>query len=814
VVCETREAEAILAAHEIRRYVREGRGRRYRDVAVLLRSFEGYHDILSRVFRRYDIPFFLDRRESVAHHPLAELTRYALRTVALGWPPDDWFGALKTGLVPVPEAAVDELENEALSRGWRGARWAQPLGILDDPILERRLERTRRRLIAPFLGLAGALEAMDGRVTGSQLAAALADFWSALRVAQRLERWALKNPAAEPGRSLAAVHQTVWAQMQSWRENLGLAFASHTLTLGEWLPVIESGLSALSVGVIPPALDQVLIGTIDRSRNPDLQMALVLGLNETVFPAPPVGAGLLSESERDWLDTQGVRLASRTRAWLGRERYYGYIACTRARQRLVLACAERDPAGRVLNPSPFLGVVRRIFRELAIERYVPSTDWHESEHVCEVVSPAIRLWAEPAHAAVRDALQSRLSGWAGWERVRELAAYAPDDTLAPVLADALYGPVLRTSVTSLEQFAACPFRFLVHAGLRAKERRRFEIDWRERGSFQHTVLARFHEQLQREGRSWRDLTPAEARDRMAQAAAASADEFGEGLFRATPAGMAEAGQLVSQLQDYVEVAVGWLAHCAFAPAAVELSFGGAADPLSAWELELDARHRLALRGQIDRVDLARNDIGDEGLYLVIDYKSGARKLESLLVEHGLQLQLPAYLAALRVVPGAEGRFGVSRLIPVGAFYVNLRGSYEAGINRQDVLRRATDAKRRAYRHAGRFNADYLRHLDLRPNVTEGDQFNYRLTQSGEIHGRSQEALRPEAFTRLLDQVAEQLRAMGRRIFEGDAAIDPYRRGSEIPCDACDARTVCRIDPWTHAYRDLRRSAEISEGEGQ
>ena len=61
-----------------------------------------------RAFHRYDIPFFLDRRESVAHHPLAELTRGALRTLAFDWRPDDWFAALKAGFSPVTEDKIDE----------------------------------------------------------------------------------------------------------------------------------------------------------------------------------------------------------------------------------------------------------------------------------------------------------------------------------------------------------------------------------------------------------------------------------------------------------------------------------------------------------------------------------------------------------------------------------------------------------------------------------------------------------------------------------------------------------------------------------
>jgi ATP-dependent helicase/nuclease subunit B len=58
----------------------------------------------------------------------------------------------------------------------------------------------------------------------------------------------------------------------------------------------------------------------------------------------------------------------------------------------------------------------------------------------------------------------------------------------------------------LEQFAACPFKFFVHSGLRAEERQIFELDAREQGLFQHDLLALIHQQLEREGKRWRDIT--------------------------------------------------------------------------------------------------------------------------------------------------------------------------------------------------------------------------------------------------------------------------------------------------------------------
>lgn len=124
--CANVEAEAMVAAREVLNHVRESGGR-YREVAVLVRSLEPYHVPLRRAFTRYGIPFFMDRREPAGHHPLAELTRSALRVAALRWQHDDLFSALKTGLIGVDEPWIDALENAALANGWTETAWLKPL---------------------------------------------------------------------------------------------------------------------------------------------------------------------------------------------------------------------------------------------------------------------------------------------------------------------------------------------------------------------------------------------------------------------------------------------------------------------------------------------------------------------------------------------------------------------------------------------------------------------------------------------------------------------------------------------------------------
>jgi ATP-dependent helicase/nuclease subunit B len=268
VVCATQDAEATAAAREILRFVREGG--RFRDAAILLRELDGYHHTLRRVFQRYSIPCFIDRREAVTHHPLAELTRYALRLAAFGWQHDDWFAVLKTGLVSADDQAIDLLENAALEHGWQGATWKEPVRIELSPSLESLLNRRLKEILPPFLRWTEVLHQAQRRPSAHDLVAALRQLWNDLGVEETLKRWSADSGEGQPPAGSSPVHLTVLDQMQEWLAGLDLAFGGESMPLSDWLPILEAGLANLTVGVIPPALDQVLIGAIDRSRNPEL----------------------------------------------------------------------------------------------------------------------------------------------------------------------------------------------------------------------------------------------------------------------------------------------------------------------------------------------------------------------------------------------------------------------------------------------------------------------------------------------------------------------------------------------------------------
>lgn len=845
VTCANSEAEAVAAAREILGHVRGGG--RYRECAVLLRSLDGHHDAVRRVFRRYGIPCFLDRREPVAHHPLAELTRFALRTVAFHWRLDDWFGALKTGLAPADEVDIDRLENEALARGWQGAAWLGPLPLPDQPDLAAWAEKLRAQLVRPFAALAARV---NRPLSGAQLAAAIREFWADLEVARQLEAWSAAPVAPDTARLPAAVHETVWEQMQAWLDELALAFpdTDEPLDLRAWLPILEAGLGGLTVGVIPPALDQVLIGALDRSRNPELQLAIVPGLNDGVFPAPAPRGGLLADDDRTALEREGLWLGPTARERLGHERYFAYIAFTRSRHRLVLTCAARDANDRPLSPSPFFDQVREMFPDVEVESFDGQPDWRGAEHPVEIIAPILRA-ATPnppltpprkgeAVGKFEHSIPSRDSfpSWEGsgvglsggtvtdslaslatlpplapalarWQRAR---AAAQVTRLTPGIAARLFGNELKTSVSGLEDFAACPFKFFTARALRAQERKQFVLDARDHGLFQHEVLREFHRRVSAFGRRWRDVPPAEARALIAEIGEELLRTYDGGRFQLTQAGRFAGAQFITSLQRLVDTLLGWMPQYGFDPAAVEVGFGLDDAGLPACRVDLGDGRALILRGRIDRIDLCPVG-GDEALAVVIDYKSSLRKLDPVKLHHGLDLQLLSYLNVLERSAELPRVLGVARVQPVGVFYVSL-GAGGAAESRAEATADPAEARRAAHQHFGRFLADELARLDNR-SVNKGDQFRYTKNQNGSLSKRGNDALPAAEFHALKEQVAGHLVQFGREIFAGGAEVAPFRKGQETACERCDFLPVCRFDPWMQAFRALRPPPKPDDADG-
>jgi ATP-dependent helicase/nuclease subunit B len=739
-------SEVEEAAAEIRRLVQGGY--RCRDVAVMVRNLEQYRRIIEPVFRAHGIPYFLDYRRPASHHPLVRLLMAAVEVVTSGWASEPVFRALKTDLWPLGRREVDGLENYVLAYGIEGSTWtqAEPWDHHLGPDQDRRgfawlleeIDGLRRRLVDLFGPLGR--RPPDHRQTGREWIAELWGLIDNLEVAKRLERW--EEEAWQLGTpDLAEEHGRVWQQVVALFEELAEVLGEEVLDAAEFAEVLRAALEGLSLGLIPPGLDQVLVGSIERSRQPDLRAALVLGLNEGVFPARAVEEGLFDDRERELLARQGFELAPTRYQRLLAEDYLAYIAFTRPRETLWLSYCLADEEGRPLRPSPYLARLRDLFPAL------------------EEAHPA------PVPAAPEESPASRESG-----------------RLPSRLVEARFPEPVVLSVSQLESFARCPFACFAGHFLDLRPRPRARMDKLRLGQWLHAALYEITLELSREGRDWSGLTAEDVTRCSRRAVRELMNGFGSGRSSGTGGPALWSGWLERLVGRAVEILVLHARAGGFRPVAVEVAFGPGSD-LEPPAVELAGGRTVFLAGRIDRLEAAR---GSGGWYLrVIDFKSGQLLAARREVLAGLALALPLYLEAARLnAPRLLPEAGPAR--PAGMFYFPLgnpvtlsRGPLEP--------EEATTAGRRGFRLQGWFLAEeevaglMVRDAALRPHLLPG---------GGRARGEPR-ALSDGEMERLLAEARQKAAQVAAAILEGEISPRPARIRGQTDCPRCPYAAVCR-----------------------
>ncbi len=184
---------------------------------------------------------------------------------------------------------MDELENYALEHGIDGRGWMQTkpwryvAAIRWNPrstsLLPSRSGSWRKSTTSgtePWGRCGGCAEGSTRRPAAGSWRAALWQFLEELTAAATLERWMAEADAA--GRpDEVQEHRRAWQGVVQVLDEFAAALGDATPTVVEFRQIIEAGLETLRVGMVPPGLDQVMVGHVERSRQPDIRAALGFG---------------------------------------------------------------------------------------------------------------------------------------------------------------------------------------------------------------------------------------------------------------------------------------------------------------------------------------------------------------------------------------------------------------------------------------------------------------------------------------------------------------------------------------------------------
>lgn len=809
VVAPTRRAEVDAVGAEIVRLVRD-EGHRYRDVAVVVRDLDVYLDLLTSTFRALAIPFFVDQRRPVAHHPLVELLRSALEAVAGRWPADAVLRYLKTDLVPVDRDDVDRLETHVVEFGIRGSVWTDrrpwshrrrfTLEEDEEPApadAARLVEIDRIRVVA-----VAQLAAFDARLAGlgrgalpvPELSAAVYALLVDLGVPERILAWS-REAERRGDLEQSQEHLQVWQGVVDLLDQTVESLPDLRLSPADYLKVIASGLDGLRIGLVPPGLDQVVVGGVERSRQPELRALFVLGANEGSFPPGVEEDVVFNDAERQQLQAAGCALEPDSRRRALNEQYLTYVALTRASERLWIGRPAVDDDGRALPAALVVRRLQALFPGI-VPRLVAAG---EEEPAACVTAPRLiaslarrlRRWREGDAVGEEwlDAYEWLLSdpqlSRAARPVLASLAYRGRFQPIAPDVARGLYGRDVVASVSQMERYAACAFQHFAVHGLRLRERAVQRLEASQLGQYYHAALSLGARRLSQRGQSWGGLDATAAGELLDEVLAELAPRLQNEIL-ASSGRYRQVQRVARRTLEAVASTLGEHDRRGlFRPAAVEVGFGPRADDrLAPLGIELPDGGRLRLGGRIDRVDLA--EVGGRRLLRVVDFKSSPRELRPDRVFHGLALQLAVYLMA--AARGWEAE-------PAGLLYLPVHDPIEP-------IDRPGAAPARRQRASGWVLADpeVVRAMDA---AAGGDLVPVRLKQDGQPYSNAP-TFTPQGLQALFGHIERRLAGFGAEIGAGSVAAAPYRIDGETPCRFCPFHGVCGFDPLVpgHAYRSL------------
>jgi ATP-dependent helicase/nuclease subunit B len=821
-----RRAEIEGAAREMLRLVRDC-GYRWRDMAVMVRNAVDYQDLLTAAFTDYDIPFFFDQKQPVMHHPLIEFIRSALEVIQFNWRYDSIFRCIKTDfLLPINSSddsdsritrhTMDELENYVLAFGIHGYRWfdSKPWGYKRSTSLEdesdqtterehiylQEINHTRQQVVKPLLTFQ---KKMESAKNVRDRVEALYGLLESVQASKRLEQWS--SEAVEHGNpEKSREHTQIWGRIMDTLDQVVEVMGHDDVPLEMFVGLLETGLESIKLGLVPPSLDQVLIGSIDRTRSTQIKYSFILGVNDGIMPAKVKEDGVLSEREREHLIDSGLKMAPGSRRKLLDEQFLIYTALTTPSEHLWLSYPLADEEGKSLLPSEIIRRIRSMFPKLNTRFLMaePLTIQDQQTQFEYIAHPEralsylvvqLRQWKRGVEI---DPIWWDVYNWVctqeKWRSKLERMLFGlfyrnQEKSLTAATSKELYGDHLKASVSRMEKYISCPFAQFISHGLRLQERQVYRLEAPDIGQLFHAALSRIAVQLQEENVSWGDLSQQECEQR----AALAVDELSPRLQSEILLSSKRYFYIAHKLKKVIgraSVVLGEHARRgAFVPVGLELDFGTnrTLPPLS---FSLDNGSSMEIIGRIDRVDRAESDRGV--LLRIIDYKSSQTSLALSDVYYGLSLQVLTYLDV--VVTHAEQWLG-KKAIPAGVLYFHV---HHPILQTKNTIpqQQAEDALFKLFKMRGLVLADneVVQQMDTTLQQGHSEIIPVSVKADGSFYKNSS-VVSEGQWDYLRSFVRKTIKGIGTGITNGNVEIRPYRMGQKTPCAFCSYKPICQFD---------------------
>ena len=772
------EADYICA--EICRLVRD-ENYKFNDIAVTVRDLESFGAVIAGAMERYDIPFFLDKRDSIDASAIVHYINTIFKTVLTRkFRTDNIIKLIKSPLYGLLNYEISDLEDYCVRWGVDGDMWTEDFTAAPDSGVDLgRINDMRRQVIEPLVYFK---EACSG-ASAAQISRAFYDLLDALDLSRQtyslVKRVSLSDNDTEIEMSRGL--KQLWTMSLSAVRSIYELLGEEKISLRSYYDLYSLMLSQMKVSEPPQKLDCVRIVDASHSRFSGVKALFAAEVNDGVFPASVKSRGLLSEHEKELLKLEeDIEIADNSLNSLKRERLAAYTALCTPTDRLYVLYSRSDLLGTEKRPSVLVKEVREILG-LGVE----SINQLPPDFFCTSYKTAYTVYIEHSRdntASVSSIRDSLMGSAYYYDKLRTLSEACKDKPfkLSEERAKEVFfaAETAEVSPTKLDNYFKCPFMYFCNYGLRLSRSQKMDMDGLNKGLMIHDVLEK--------AIGSEDRTPTENREHFLAMTEEDITElieerFGDyyknvfcGDFGKNKTFLYRFESMKQQAFNIVKYVQRELSNGVFAPAVTEyrLTRDNGADNL---DLTLkDGRH-IVLIGTIDRADIYEDENGRK-FVRIIDYKfrkQTAFDLGELFC--GLNLQMLIYLSVLLetgnpVNPDME-------LEQAGVFYLKLIGdgqklSEDCELSEDALYTAACESAIDAFSRKGR--------------ISDAEGINEKLDSTISKASLSSCTMSDAMFTAMRIFAKRKVIEYGDRLLDGDIDADPL----ENICSYCRFGGIC------------------------
>lgn len=780
--------EVEFAAQRIRALVRK-RGYRYQDIAVIVSDMNLYADDIERIFARYEIPVFMDYKRSLLLNSFVEYIRSLLAMIEKNFSYESVFRFLRTGLTGFSGNEIDILENYVRGLGIRGykkwqEKWIRRTGEMAEEMLEI-VNRMRVEFVEKVDPLVFVLKQRHKTVKDVTLA--LYEFIEQEKMYEKIRQMELSFQEAGES-ALAKEYAQVYGVVIGLFDKFVQLLGEERISLKEYCDLLDAGMNEARIGIIPPGIDQVMAGDIERTRLKDIKALIMLGVNDALI-SPGVGSqGLLSENDREKFEEKGLELAPGVKEKAFIQKYYLYLHLSKPTEELNISYSKLTQDGKSARPAYLIGELRKMFVSLPV--------FDMEAYGMEYREMLPRTGMDYLIQGLRDQKLMETAGWQElyrwyrkqpeWqervEQLKKISLYKkPEDGLTRETAEKLYGD-WDPSISRMEQFVSCACAHFLTYGLRLKEREEYEFAALDFGNVIHKALEHYAKKLEQNQDTWTSVETKRQQQYIEESVEESIVDYSNTVLYSTARNAYMIPRMKRLMRRTIWAMTQQLKKGAFVPESYEANF---------------------TYGKIDRIDVCETE--DEVYVKIVDYKTGSKSFDMSAFYHGLQMQLVVYMnEALKL---EERKHPGKKAVPAGIFYYRMKDPIVA---KEEDLEKIESAILKELRMDGLVNSEEAIIQRLDDNFTgSSDVIPVARTKTG--FAKYSKTLSAEEFSEVLEFAEEKRRELKREMNEGNVDAFPYEMGQQTGCDYCEYRDICGFDETIPGY-EYRRLGKLSKEE--